>query len=188
MFENEGYVLIWIQENIRQDWLNPVMRFVTSLGNAGIVWIIAALVLLCFAKTRKAGAGCALALIFSLIVNNLILKNLVNRTRPFDAIPELSVLITKPTDASFPSGHTGSSIAVGLVILLMLPRKYGIPAMVLAVLISLSRLYVGVHYPTDVLGGAVSGIFCGLLAFAIIRFFCGKRSLGRPAGSAQAEK
>ena len=153
----EQNFLLWIQDNIRNDMLTPVFVFITTLGNAGIVWILMSVGMLFFPKTRKAGVACLISLLLSLIVDNVILKNLVARTRPYDVIPGLTSLVGAMKDYSFPSGHTGSSFAAAVVMLRMLPKRYGIPAVVLAVLIGLSRLYVGVHYPTDVLAGAMIG-------------------------------
>jgi len=164
MLMSEVDILLWIQDNLRQDWLTPIVKFITSLGNAGIVWIVLSILLLCFKKTRPVGIMCAMALIFSLLINNCVLKPIVARTRPYEVIPDLKLLVKKEIDYSFPSGHTGSSFAAGWVMLRKLPKKFGIPAFCLAVAIALSRLYVGVHYPTDVLGGAVSGLVCGILA------------------------
>lgn len=97
----------------------------------------------------------AISLACNYLVNNILLKNLVARTRPYEAVAGLNRIIEAQSDFSFPSGHSGSSFAVAVVILLVCPRKYGIPAIILAMLIALSRLYVGVHYPTDVLAGVV---------------------------------
>lgn len=160
----EGYILLWIQEYIRNPVLTPIMKFITTLGNAGLIWICLALVLLCIKKTRKIGGTVLLALLFSLIVNNGILKNLVVRIRPYEIIDQLNLLVAKATDYSFPSGHTGSSFAAATVMVCLLPKKYAVPGAILAVLIAFSRLYVGIHYPTDVLVGMVDGILLGGLA------------------------
>lgn len=158
----DGSILLWIQENIRNDILTPVMEFITHLGDKGMVWIGIAVVFLLFAKTRKTGFMVMLSLLGSLLVNNVILKNLAARTRPYEAVEGLNRIIEAQGDFSFPSGHTGSSFAAAVVIFCMCPRKYGVPAMILAVLISLSRLYVGVHYPTDVIAGAITGTLVAL--------------------------
>lgn len=100
----------------------------------------------------------ALALLGSLIINNLILKNLIARIRPYEIINGLVPLIEKPTDYSFPSGHTGSSFAAACILYRKLPKRFGIPALLLAMLIGFSRLYLGVHYPSDVLFGIISGV------------------------------
>ncbi|MDE6970349.1 MAG: phosphatase PAP2 family protein [Eubacterium sp.] len=157
-------ILLYIQEHIRTPWLTPVVIFITSLGNAGIFWILLSALLLVSKKTRKAGFISFLALFASLLINNLLLKNLVARMRPFDAYQALLPLVARPVDFSFPSGHTGSSFASAYVLYKRLPKKAGLAALVLAVLIGLSRLYVGVHYPSDVLAGVFTGIASGCLA------------------------
>ena len=151
----DGEILLQIQQHLRTDMLTPLMKFVTFLGNGGWFWILCAVVLLAIPKTRKTGYAAVLSLIFGVIVTNLLLKNIVARPRPFAEIEALIPLIAKPTDFSFPSGHTTASFAVALVMLRMLPKKIGIPAVVLAALVAFSRLYLGVHYPTDVLAGFV---------------------------------
>ena len=108
------------------------------------------------------------SLLGSLLVNNMILKNLVARTRPYEAVDGLQRLIEAQRDLSFPSGHTGSSFAAAVIIYLTCPKKIGIPAMILAVLIALSRLYVGVHYPTDVLAAVVTGTGIAILTYFIL--------------------
>lgn len=160
----DGEILLWIQEYIRNPVLTPIMKVITALGNAGIIWILIAILCLCIKKTRRSGATIALALLFSLIVNNAILKNAVARIRPYEVIDGLQCLVGKAVDYSFPSGHSGSSFAAATVIACLFPRKYGIAAIVLASLIAVSRLYVGIHYPTDVLFGVLDGILLGMLA------------------------
>ena len=123
-----------------------------------------AVVLLFFKKTRKIGIMCAVSLILSVVINNVIIKNLVARTRPYEVVEGLKLLIAKQSDFSFPSGHTGASFAAAVVIFMKTPKKYGIPAMRMAALIAFSRLYVGVHYPTDVLAGLVTGTICALMS------------------------
>ena len=156
----DGSILLWIQEFVRCDLLTPFMKAVTHLGDHGQLWILLTVVLLCCKKTRKAGAACAISLLLSLLVNNMILKPLVQG---------LTLLIEKQKDASFPSGHTASSFAAAVVMFHMLPKRYGIPALLLAFLIGLSRLYVGVHYPTDVLCGLLSGTVLALLSVWIVK-------------------
>ena len=120
--------------------------------------------MLFFKEYRKTGLMVGTSLLGSLIFNNMLIKNIVARTRPYKMITELSILVPEPGEYSFPSGHTSSSFAAGMILYLMLPKKYGVPALILAILISLSRLYVGVHYPTDVLGGMIMG---SIIAFAV---------------------
>ena len=115
----DGQILIWIQEHLRQAWLTPVMTGVTKLGGLGLIWIVICLLLLCFKKTRWAGAAGLLGLIFSLLLNNLCLKRLVARTRPYEVVEGLKLLTAKATDFSFPSGHAGSSFAAATAICCM---------------------------------------------------------------------
>lgn len=160
----DGKILIEIQNMIRNSSVTPIIIGITTLGDKGFIWILLSTGLLISKKTRRIGMIALLALFGSLIINNGILKNLVARVRPYDVVPGLIRLIPKQTDFSFPSGHTASSFAAASVMFRKLPRKFGIPVVVLAVLIGFSRLYLGVHYPTDVLFGALSGILIGYLA------------------------
>ena len=171
----DGEILLQIQQHLRTDMLTPLMKFVTFLGNGGWFWILCAVVLLAIPKTRKTGYAAVLSLIFGVIVTNLLLKNIVARPRPFAEIEALIPLIAKPTDFSFPSGHTTASFAVALVMLRMLPKKIGIPAVVLAALVAFSRLYLGVHYPTDVLVAFLVALMGSTVAVWIVRTKMGNR-------------
>ncbi len=170
----DGGLLLYIQEYVRNPILDSIMIFITTLGNGGMIWIAATVLLMIPKKTRKVGMISAVALLCSLIINNNIVKNLVQRPRPFRTFTDIRILIPTPSEFSFPSGHTSSSFAAASVFYKHLPKKIGIPAIVLAGLIGISRLYVGVHYPTDVLAGIFMGIFLGYLA-AIIVNFVGKK-------------
>ena len=160
----DGGFLLFLQDSVRNPLLNSVMNFITSLGNGGILWIAATILLLIPKKTRKVGLMSAVALLGSLIINNQIIKNMVRRPRPFVTFTDLKILIPTPSEYSFPSGHTSSSFAAAAVFYRHLPKKVGIPSVVLAGLIGFSRLYVGVHYPTDVLAGVIMGILLSYLA------------------------
>lgn len=169
LMELDGNILLFIQENVRNGFLTPLFTVITSLGNGGMIWILLSLGMLIPKRTRSIGIGGILALLLSLLINNMILKNLVARTRPYEIVEGLVPLVGRPRDYSFPSGHTGSSFAAAWVFYRRLPGRLGIPALVLAGLISLSRLYVGVHYPTDVLFGVIGGIVSGCIALALYR-------------------
>lgn len=155
-------------QTIHTPLLDKILAFITSLGNAGIIWIVLAVVLLILPKTRKTGIIVAAALLMDLILCNLILKNLVARVRPYDVNTAIAILIKKPLDFSFPSGHTAASFAAMTALFLAKMKKAWIAALVLAVLIAFSRLYFYVHYPTDVLGGAVVGILSGIIGYTIV--------------------
>ena len=154
----DGTILLWIQEYIRQPWMDPFWKFITYLGEFGWIWILCIVLLLANKRTRKVG-WCALAsLAISSVIVMLILKPIVARPRPFTQLSDLIVLIKKPLDFSFPSGHTSSSFSVAWIIYWLYPnKKVGKMGMVLASLIALSRLYLGVHYPMDVLIGFMIG-------------------------------
>ena len=160
----DSSILLWIQNNLRSGFLTPIMVCITHLGDKGILWILLSLVLLFMYRTRRLGVVCAASMVLGLIVTNIILKNWVARVRPYEVIEGLECIVRKAHDWSFPSGHATNSLACAWVIFKRMDRKFGIPALIMAILISLSRLYVGIHYPTDVLGGAAIGIGCGCLS------------------------
>lgn len=166
-------------QTIHTPLLDKILAFITSLGNAGIIWIVLAVVLLILPKTRKTGIIVAAALLMDLILCNLILKNLVARVRPYDVNTAIAILIKKPLDFSFPSGHTAASFAAMTALFLAKMKKAWIAALVLAVLIAFSRLYFYVHYPTDVLGGAVVGILSGIIGYAIVEKIDRRRKVAR---------
>ena len=159
-------ILDWIQENLKNAFLDVVMPIITMFGDGGIFWIACAVILLCIPKTRKTGLGMGFALIMGLIVCNVTLKPLVGRIRPYDFQEQLGAVIPLLTermhDYSFPSGHTIASFEAATVLLIN-NKKLGIPAMILAVLIAFSRLYLYVHYPTDVIFSVFAGILFAFL-------------------------
>ena len=161
----EGSFLLFVQEHLRIPALNPVMQFITHLGDTGFIWIVFTLILLIMPRTRRAGAVCAAALVLNLVLTNICLKNIIQRIRPYDVMDSLKILVEAEHDFSFPSGHTACSFAGAWAMRRTLAKKYWIPAMVLAVLISLSRLYVGVHYPTDILGGLIVGSLAAEISY-----------------------
>lgn len=165
----EGNVLLWIQNNLRNDFFDVIMKTITRLGDGGMIWIIFAVLLLLFKKYRYAGVASAISLILTFLTVNLCIKNLVARVRPYEVIEGLTRIVGEQSDYSFPSGHTAHAFAVSVVLLLMLPKKLGAPALILAFLMGFSRLYVGVHYPTDVLGGAVIGTVLAVISVFIAK-------------------
>lgn len=164
----EIQILDWIQ-NLHSPVADVLMSVITSLGNAGAAWILLAVVLLMIPKTRKTGAVLAAALILDVILCNGIIKNAVARMRPYDRNPVVELLIQKPGDYSFPSGHTAASFAAMSALYFGGEKHLWKPVLVLAVLIAFSRLYLYVHYPTDVLAGAALGVFCGYLGNLLIQ-------------------
>ena len=163
-------ILFFIRDHIRNGFLNKVVPFYTSLGDDGIIWIVLGLVMLIPKKTRKCGIMVLAALLVMLVVNNIILKNLIARPRPYATYPELiedlADIIHVPSSYSFPSGHTVSAMAVAFTILTQ-HKKFGIVTLVFATLMGLSRLYVGVHFPTDVYGGIIVGAALALFVWFV---------------------
>ena len=161
-------ILDWFQ-TLHTPVLDKFMTSVTKLGNAGIFWIILTVLFLLIPKMRKTGVVMAAALIIDLLLCNVLLKNFVARTRPYDVNTGIQLLVAKLRDYSFPSGHTAASFASVAALYLAGEKKLWKPALVLACLIAVSRLYLYVHYPTDVLGGVVIGIIAGYLGYRLVK-------------------
>lgn len=168
LLEWEGAALLWIQEYLRGSVTDAFFTAYTTLGNMGLCWIVLSAALLCFRKTRKAGFAGLLALLMGFLCTNVILKPLVCRTRPWLVLEGLTALVAEHDPHSFPSGHTCASFAAALAWRPYLNRRWANTALVCAVLMGFSRLYVGVHFPTDVLCGAAIGLMSGWLASRLV--------------------
>lgn len=154
-------ILDFIQENLSCGVLDFLMPLITYLGSAGIIWIITAVVMLIFRAYRKSGVMMSAGLLLCLIIGNLLLKNIVARDRPCWINESVTMLVAVPKDFSFPSGHSMTAFA-SAVILLHVDKRFGIPALILAFLLAFSRLYLYVHFPSDVLAGALIGCTIGI--------------------------
>ena len=163
-------ILDFIHKNMSSPFMDNVMRFITSLGNGGKIWIIVALAMLLSKKYRSTGITVITGLLLGLLIGNVLLKPAVARVRPFEFKEGIELLIKAPTDFSFPSGHTLSSVIASLVIV-QKHRKIGCAAIVIALLIAFSRLYLYVHFPTDVLSGAVLGCVISFLSVKLTESF-----------------
>ena len=179
------FQILDLLQKIHAPILDRVMCFITSLGNAGIIWILLNVVLLVNPKIRrtKDGMRCRLfgesgrqsgyillaALILDLILCNGILKNLFCRVRPFDIKTSIELLVKRPVDYSFPSGHTAASFAAVAALYFAGEKKAWKIALVLACLIAFSRLYLYVHYPTDVLGCMLVGVLAGYGGYRLVK-------------------
>lgn len=178
-------ILLFIQEYIRRDWMDGVWKTITHLGDGGIFWIALALILLIPKRTRRAGVSALFAMGIGALITNVAVKNIVARIRPYDTVTKLILLIERQHSFSFPSGHTCASFAAACALYRTLPRKWGIACIVLAVLIAFSRLYVGVHYPSDVLGGAAVGIFAGWAGWKLQEFLRDRRTRNKGGQGAE---
>lgn len=167
-FDWELDLLHWFQSihNTVLDWLVPK---ITMLGNGGWFWIAVTLLLLVLPFNRKMGVQAAISLILTVILCNIILKPSIMRCRPCWLEPEVQLLVKVPHDFSFPSGHSNASFAVATAIFTR-NKKLGIPALILATAIAISRLYVFVHWPTDVLVGTLTGICGGIISYFIVNY------------------
>jgi len=170
----EFSVLYWFQ-SIHNDVLDVIVPLVTKLGDGGIFWGIVILLLLILVKDKRVGLTGVLALALDVLICNVILKNVVQRDRPCWLDPSIQLLVESPDDFSFPSGHSAFSFAAATVIV-QYYKKWGIAALILAALIAVSRLYLFVHFPTDVICGTMVGIFCGIISGIIVRSYFEKRN------------
>ncbi len=164
----EYTILDFIRNNLSCTFLDYLMQGISFLANVGWIWIVCAIIFLFFPKTRKMGIAVACALIFSLLICNITIKPIIARVRPYDLREGIELIISKPTDFSFPSGHTSISFA-GAAAIFSQNKKLGVPALILAILIAFSRLYLYVHFPTDILGGIIVGSLCGFLGYLVMK-------------------
>lgn len=153
-------VLHAIQDLMKCDFFDMFFSYVTRLGDNGIFWILLAALFICFKKTRKTGITMGVSLILGLVLCNLTLKPLIARTRPYIEDLSLTLIIPAESDFSFPSGHTVCSIESAVTIYIN-NKKLGLAALILAVIIAFSRLYLTVHYPSDVIVGILLGLVTG---------------------------
>ena len=160
-------ILDFIRETFSTRFLDVFFSTITRFADHGIGWIVLSVLLIAFKKTRKMGISMGLALIIGYITGNMFLKNVIGRVRPYDFAGNVDLLVDRLSDFSFPSGHTLCSFE-GAFAVFIRNKKWGIAAIVFAFLIALSRLYLYVHYPSDVLVGALMGIAIAYLASFIV--------------------
>lgn len=157
-------------QRLRTPFGDAVMPVVTVLGDGGIFWLLMTLVLLMIPRTRRLGCVCVVSLLIDVTLCNGLLKNLIARTRPYVVNPDVVLLVPKPRDFSFPSGHAAASFTI-VGALAFNRSKLWVPTCVLALVIAFSRLYLYVHYPSDILGGIAFGILFGYLGTVIVRWY-----------------
>ncbi len=159
-------LLYWIQDNTSCALLDVLMPKLTLLGSGGAVWLLAAGGMLCTKKYRRQGVILLAALAAGVLVGNVCLKNLIARPRPCWLDDSVRLLVSSPTDYSFPSGHTLAS-AIGATVLTKTDRRWGWAAIPAAAVIAFSRLYLFLHFPSDILAGAVLGVAIGEAAYYV---------------------
>ncbi len=177
---SELAILDFIQTAMRSTLLDHGMVVFSTLGNLGALWIVLGIVLICLPRFRMAGIAVLIALAFSGICCELLIKPLVMRPRPCDVSTAVNLLITCPKTSSFPSGHTTAAFAaVSALAFGKAPRKLVVPVTVAAFVMGCTRLYLYVHYPSDVLAGAVLGVFLGFVAVSLVRYAGSRLSRGK---------
>lgn len=207
----DGNYLIGIQRTLHADWLTPVMKAITMFGEGGIFWILVCIALLLFRRTRRLGIICSVSLAFTFLCCNLIIKPTVDRTRPWVLFREVIRYLEPPGDASFPSGHSANAMGPAWAMFLASRppqrNKYdevpclgwrgrgadakrvhiiSIAAVALALLIGLSRLYLGMHFPSDVAAGLLLGMVCAAAMFLAVRAY--EKKSGALIGSGERSK
>lgn len=161
-------VLEFIQNTFKCSFLDPIMAFLSYMGEMGIFWIVLGIVFVIFKKTRSMGVMMLCAMLIGFLIGEIGIKNLVNRPRPFMLNTDYVLNIGIPSGSSFPSGHSCSSLAAATVMLIK-DKRFGIPALVLALLIVFSRLYNYVHFPSDVLCGMLLGVICAVVVVLVFK-------------------
>lgn len=161
-------VLDFIQHFIKSGFLDPIMVIIGHLGEKGALFLAAGIIMLFFKRTRATGAMVLAAITLGFLVGELGLKTLINRPRPFVANPDIQLMIDIPSGSSFPSGHSCSALAAATVMIVR-DKRFGIPAMIIALLIVFSRLYNYVHYPSDVIAGMLLGIISAIIIMVVFR-------------------
>lgn len=154
--------------------LTPLMKFITLLGEKGLVFFLLALVFLCFARTRDLGVCIFGAVCCGALITNIILKDSIARPRPFETVEQFRqwwVFVGAPMEDgfSFPSGHVTACAAGMTAISLMKGKKWIAPSVVIVLLMGISRNYLMAHYPSDVLCAMLIGLFSGFVAWVITR-------------------
>lgn len=157
-----------LHDALQSDFLDGLMPFVTKFSNGGVLWITLAVLFLLFRKTRRMGLTMGIALLFGFLLGNLCLKPLFARIRPYDFDSSLLLIIPPETEYSFPSGHSLAAFE-GAFSIFLYHRRWGAAALLFAALTAFSRVYLQVHYPLDVLCGALLGIVFAWAAFRLVR-------------------
>lgn len=164
----DNYILCFIKKHVHNKYLDILMPIITSMGNVGLIWIIIASIILLGNTHKLIGYITIFTLIIGTILGEGIIKNIVRRVRPCNKHNNVSLLISRPLSYSFPSGHALSSFAASEMLSISYPQ-YRCIFMLIAFLIALSRMYLYVHYPTDIIAGIILGILCSKLILMVLQ-------------------
>lgn len=154
-------ILFFIQNNFHFPVLDKIMIAATIAGEKGLIWVLVSVLLMTNRKTRPVGILALAALTLSATLGDGLLKHLIQRPRPYTAFPGVRLLVDELTTYSFPSGHAASSFTAAVVLNKYL-KKFSPIFWIAAILIAFSRLYLFMHYPSDIVAGAVLGLLCGM--------------------------
>lgn len=160
------FIARFVSEYLNTEFLGVFMMFVTKLADSGLIWILLGAILLCFRKTRKCGFIVLISLLFAFIISEFTIKPIVGRARPFEALENLRLIIPPPSGSSFPSSHATTSFAAALV-LYRFNKAYGIYALIFAFFVAISRLYLCVHFLSDIVVGSLLGCTIGFVSFKL---------------------
>lgn len=174
-------IMHFVQTHFHNPFTDIFFTVITFLGEAGAIWLVTALILMFTKKHRRHGVLILCAVAVTYLAGDIILKNIFQRTRPFTDFPDyLTLLIPAPGSYSFPSGHSSSSFAAACAIF-YLNKKWGIAAFVLAFFIAFSRIFLFVHYPSDIIAGSLLGLICGACTVFVYKKFIRPRlDQGKP--------
>ncbi len=164
----DAAIMEFVQTHLHNALTDFIFPIFTYLGEFGLIWILLAVTMLFIRRTRKAGILILAAMLITFLTGELVIKNIVMRPRPCTAFPDIPLLIPRPGSFSFPSGHSASSFTAA-VMLFLFHKKWGCAALALAVLIAFSRVFLFVHYPTDILAGAILGTVLALITYRLLQ-------------------